>query len=237
MVGGYRKLRSFQATTLIYDGTVSFCRRFLSPSSRTVDQMVQAARSGRQNIAEGSRASGASSKSELLLTNVARSSLEELLLDYEDYLRHHNLPLWQKDSEQALHVRTVLRTIQDSMEDATDHGDRDRYQQCSRFLENEDSTVVANSLICLIHQANYLLDQQLVALERQFVEGGGLSEQLAAARLTHRKKGDSSQSDSPVCPACGEPMVLRHARQGKNSGKPFWGCSSYPLCEKILAVG
>jgi restriction system protein len=91
-VGGYRHLRSFQVTTLIYDGTVAFCDRCISARSRTHDQMVQAARSGRQNIAEGNRAGGTSSKSELHLTNVARASLEELLLDFEDYLRQRRLP-------------------------------------------------------------------------------------------------------------------------------------------------
>ncbi|HBR92804.1 MAG TPA: four helix bundle protein [Opitutae bacterium] len=99
--GGYRKLRSFQTTTLIYDGTVSFCRRFVSGYSRTQDQMIQAARSGRQNIAEGNRAGAVSTKSELKLTNVARASLEELLLDFEDYLRQNELPLWDPNGSQA----------------------------------------------------------------------------------------------------------------------------------------
>lgn len=96
--GGYRELRSFQVATLIYDGTVTFCERFIDARSRTVDQMVQAARSGRQNIAEGSRASATSSQTELRLVNVARASLDELLLDYEDFLRQRQLTLWGKDS-------------------------------------------------------------------------------------------------------------------------------------------
>ena len=105
--GGYRKLRGFQTTTLIYDGTVSFCRRFVSGYSRTQDQMVQAARSGRQNIAEGNRAGAVSTKSELKLTNVARASLEELLLDFEDYLRQNDLTLWQPDGDEAQKVRQL----------------------------------------------------------------------------------------------------------------------------------
>jgi len=105
--GGYRRLRSFQATEIIYDGTVSFCDRFINKRSRTHDQMVQAARSGRQNIAEGSRASATSSKSELKLVNVARASLDELLLDYEDFLRQRKLPAWGKDDPEALSVRAV----------------------------------------------------------------------------------------------------------------------------------
>jgi four helix bundle protein len=94
--GGYHNLRSFQVATIIYDATVAFCDSYIDSRSRTVDQMVQAARSGRQNIAEGSRAASTSSQTELHLTNVARSSLDELLLDYEDYLRQHNMPQWSK---------------------------------------------------------------------------------------------------------------------------------------------
>ena len=103
--GGYRSLRRFQVTTLIYDGTVAFCDRHLDRRSRTHDQMVQAARSGRQNIAEGNRLGSTSSKSELHLTNVARASLEELLLDYEGYLRQHQFPLWKPASPEAQSVR------------------------------------------------------------------------------------------------------------------------------------
>ena len=110
--GGYRKLRSFQTTTLIYDATVYFCREFVSGYSRTNDQMVQAARSGRQNIAEGNRAGAVSTKSELKLTNVARASLEELLLDFEDYLRQNDLPLWDKDSADAKTIRQLGTQIQ-----------------------------------------------------------------------------------------------------------------------------
>ena len=95
--GGYRKLKSFQIAQLVYDVTVRFCRRYIDRGSRTCDQMVQAARSGVQNIAEGSQASGTSKKTELKLTNVARASLEELRLDYEDFLRQKGLPLWEKD--------------------------------------------------------------------------------------------------------------------------------------------
>src|SRR5512133_1189249 len=105
--GGYRTTCSFQTATLIYDATYWFCEKFLDPRSRTVDQMTQAARWGRQNIAEGSRAAATSSQTELRLLNVARSSLDELLLDFEDYLRHRRLPQWAQDSPEALAVRGV----------------------------------------------------------------------------------------------------------------------------------
>ena len=130
--GSYRELRGFQTTTLIYDGTHHFCERFINRRSRTHDQMVQAARSGRQNIAEGNRAGAVSSKSELELTNVARASLEELLLDYQDFLRHRNLPLWPKDSAEAAQVRALSHQViaaksPHRLADPEDAGDRARY--------------------------------------------------------------------------------------------------------------
>jgi four helix bundle suffix protein len=192
--GGYRDTASFQTTTLIYDATVWFCERFLDSHSRTVDQMVQAARSGRQNIAEGSRASATSSQTELRLVNVARASLEELLLDYEDFLRHRRLPQWAPDSPEASAIRSVparFRIDQADQADPcnlTDLSDADRAALYSQWLDHADPAIRANALICLIHQANFLLDRQIAALEQQFVEGGGYSEQLATARLAHRRK-------------------------------------------------
>jgi four helix bundle protein len=118
--GGYRDLRSFQIATIIYDATYWFCERFLEPRSRMSDQMVQAARSGRQNIAEGSRASATSSQTELRLINVARSSLEELLLDFEDFLRHRRLKQWAADSAEALEVRRVPQRFKRDHSDPSD---------------------------------------------------------------------------------------------------------------------
>ena len=118
--GGYRKLRSFQTAQLVFDGTVIFCDRFIEKRSRTHDQMVQAARSGTQNIAEGSMASATSKKTELTLTNVARASLEELLLDYGDFLRQRGLRRWAKDSPEALAVR---RSYQSDRSDRSDTSD------------------------------------------------------------------------------------------------------------------
>lgn len=247
--GGYRTLRTFQAATIIYDATYWFCEKFVDPRSRTTDQMVQAARSGRQNIAEGSRASATSSQTELRLVNVARASLEELLLDYEDFLRHRHLEQWSPDSPEAAAVREVPRRFkkdqpnQSGLSDLTDLTDQERWALYSRWLDNEDPAVRANALICLIHQTNYLLDQQIAALEAQFVGEGGYSEQLAAARLserTRRKKGAAARDRSdpsdhiPDCPLCGKPMVLRTAKKGRNEGRQFWGCSDYPDCKGIV---
>jgi restriction system protein len=250
--GGYRDTASFQAATVIYDATYWFCEKFLDGRSRTVDQMVQAARSGRQNIAEGSRAAAVSSQTELRLLNVARSSLEELLLDYEDYLRHRHLPQWKSDAPEAMAVRDVPRHFKRDRGDQpelTDLTDQERWALYAPWLEHADAAVRANALICLINQANFLLDRQLVAVEQQFVEEGGYSEQLAAARLAERgrrKRKPMDQPDQtdltdrtdqiPACPLCGEAMVLRTAKTGRNAGQQFWGCSGYPECKGATNV-
>jgi four helix bundle suffix protein len=247
--GGYRELRSFQVTTVIYDATVSFCDRFVDKRSRTHDQMVQAARSGRQNIAEGSRAAATSSQTELRLVNVARASLDELLLDFEDFLRQRGKRQWGKDDPEAREVRAV--GWQKDLTDQTDRTDpTDHWKAYSRWLDAADPAVVANAVICLIHQANYLLDQQVAALEREFVEGGGYTEQLAAARIEERRRQEGARSDpsdrtdrsdrtekAPTCAACGKAMVLRTARKGGRAGSQFWGCSGYPECRGTRELG
>ncbi|MDR3557229.1 MAG: four helix bundle suffix domain-containing protein [Syntrophobacteraceae bacterium] len=176
--GGYRDLKSYQMAEIIYDATVVFCGRFVDPRSRTTDQMTQAARSGKQNIAEGSMASGTSRKTELKLVGVARASLEELLLDYQDYLRQHGLPLWGRDHPQARNVRGLC------------------YQKNRSYLTYRTyidppacAEIAANTLVCLIHQANYLLDQQLRSLEQQFLKEGGFTENLYKARQQVRNSG------------------------------------------------
>lgn len=174
--GGYRKLLSYQTTTLIYDLTVEFCRTYMTyrsnKSYRTYDQMVQAARSGRQNIAEGSQASATSKKTEIKLVGVARASLEELLIDYEDFLRQRGLKLWDKDSPKAKAVRALSYTTNRS------------YTTYKTYLQAPED--FANCILCLIHQANYLLDRQLQSLEKSFVEDGGYTENLLKKRLEYR---------------------------------------------------
>ena len=131
--GGYRKLRSFQCAQLVYDATVTFCKRFVDKRSRTHDQMIQAARSSVQNIAEGSMASAISKKTELKLTGVARASLEELLLDYEDFLRQRGLRIWDKNSPQALAVRRKYQTNTSDPSDRSEASDvSDLYTGFSR---------------------------------------------------------------------------------------------------------
>ncbi len=174
--GGYRELKSFQHAELVYDCTVKFCDRFIDPRSRTHDQMVQAARSGRQNIAEGSQASGTSKKFELKLVSVARASLEEVLLDYEDFLRQRGLTLWGKDHPTAQVIRSLAYETNRS------------YSTYSPYIEKSPPEVAANTIICLIHQTNYLLDQQLRQLEKAFLQEGGFTERLYRARTTARRK-------------------------------------------------
>jgi restriction system protein len=247
--GGYRTTASFQTATLIYDATYWFCEKFLDPRSRTVDQMVQAARSGRQNIAEGSRFAATSSQTELRLLNTARSSLEELLLDFEDFLFHRHLPQWPPESPEARAVRAVAAQLRRDPSDPSDRSDpsdpqaqrRALHALYARWLEHADPAVRANAIICLIHQANYLLDQQLTALEQAFIEEGGYSEQLATARLQRRSRRDpSDQPDRadpiPRCPQCGKPMALRTAKTGPHAGRQFWGCTGYPDCKGTVEL-
>jgi four helix bundle suffix protein len=174
--GGYRELKSYQMAEVIYDATVLFCDRYIEKRSRTHDQMVQAARSGKQNIAEGSMASGTSKKTELKLIGVARASLEELLLDYQDFLRQKGLALWAKDFPQAQEVRRLCYRANRS------------YTTYKTYIENQNPGVAANTVICIIHQANYLLDQQLRSLEKAFLEEGGFTERLYRVRSQVRKK-------------------------------------------------
>lgn len=174
--GGYRKLRSFQCAQVAYDGTVIFCERFVDKRSRTHDQMVQAARSGVQNIAEGSVASATSKKTELKLTNVAKASLEELLRDYEDFLRQRGLPLWDKNSPQALAVRGRYKSDPSDVSDPSDpYG-----------LKTAPAGVAANTLICLVNQATFLPARQLRRLGDAFLAEGGFTERMYRERNKQR---------------------------------------------------
>lgn len=174
--GDYHTLLSFQKAEIIYDLTFRFAHKFLAKGDRTIDQMIQAARSGKKNILEGSKAALTSKETEIKLTNVARASLEELLDDYRDFLRARDLPIWEKDSKEALFVRKLGREMPQTFE---------RYRP---FVETRPPAVVANIAICLINQANYLIDQQLRRLEADFTKTGGLRERMTRARLQYRNR-------------------------------------------------
>lgn len=174
--GGYRDLQSYQMAEIVFDATVAFCDRFIDKRSRTHDQMIQAARSGKQNIAEGSMASGTSKKTELKLIGVARASLEELLIDFQDFLRQQNLPLWGKNDAKAKEIRALAYRSNRS------------YTTYKTYLETSPPEVSANAAICLIHQTSYLLDQQLRALEKEFLKEGGFTERLYRTRTKVKKE-------------------------------------------------
>lgn len=207
--GGYRKLRSFAVSLAAYDGTVIFCDRFIDKRSRTHDQMVQAARSGVQNIAEGALASGTSKKTELKLTSVARASLGELIRDYEDYLRQNSLPIWEKDSQRVLAMRGRLagkikkasdQSDQSDKSDESDESDRSEFFDepllaALKALRTASAEVSANILLCLTHQASYLLGRQMQRLEQDFVEKGGFTERLYSYRKEHRGAGKVKEEE------------------------------------------
>ena len=175
--GDFKTLLSYQKSVVVYDITYRFAHKYLGRGDRTVDQMVQSARSGKQNILEGSMAALTSKESELKLTNVARASLQELLEDYEDYLRVRDLPTWDKDSKEAKYVRRLGRETPQT------------YELYREFVETRKPEVVANIALCLINQTNYLLDRQLLRLEKDFVEQGGLRERMTRVRLARRQQG------------------------------------------------
>jgi four helix bundle suffix protein len=174
--GGYKKLLSYQKTEIIYDATIYFCERFYEKHDRTIDQMIQAARSGKQNIIEASMASATSKEMEIKLTNVARASLEELLADYRDFLRRRGLKEWDKDHPYARRLRELCR-----ISNAT-------YETFRKGIEHPDPAICANVIIGLIRVASVLLGRQVQQLEKAFVEKGGLRESMTRARLTERNR-------------------------------------------------
>ncbi len=201
--GGYRKLKSFQVAQLAYDVTVRFCERYIDRWSRTRDQMVQAARSGVQNIAEGSQASGTSKKTEIKLTNVARASLEELRLDYEDFLRQRGLEMWaREDARRAALIAARPATADDVADWARKahdgpHGQSGPSGQWSATSDSTASTtstkstyaeITANGALALLAVACSLLDRQIASLEKAFVEEGGFTERLYKVRSQHRNR-------------------------------------------------
>jgi four helix bundle suffix protein len=197
-------LVSFQKAQLIYDVTVRFCERYVNPRSRTHDQMVQAARSGVQNIAEGSLASGTSRKTELKLTNVARASLEELRLDYEDYLRQHGLAQWPPDEPVLVRFKAkrcaTLAEVQAWVEDEvrrarTARGEQGQSTGSAKSLSVidgrrsslESAELVANGALSLLNLCCYLLDRQLAAQAAAFEREGGFTERLHRVRTAKRR--------------------------------------------------
>jgi four helix bundle suffix protein len=207
--GGYRYLKSFQLAQLVYDVTVRFCDLYINKRSRTHDQMVQAARSGVQNIAEGSQASATSKKTEIKLTNVARASLEELRLDYEDFLRQRELPMWEPAHPNLKRFKAKrcasLEDVRAWVEKEKGSGNADKQGPTRTGTESRsknqpsvsvsegqcwsvsDSTLVANAALSLLNLCCYLLDRQLAAQAKAFEAEGGFTERLYRVRSAKRK--------------------------------------------------
>ena len=173
--GHYRNLKAFKVAEIIYDITYFFAHRYLQRGDRTVDQMIQAARSGKQNIAEGSAAGSTSKETEIKLTNVAKASLQELLLDYEDYLRVRGLSIWEKNSREVAQTRTFCMSHTESQD------------YISRLQTRTDATA-ANIAIVLLHQADVLLHRLIERQKKDFLEQGGIREQMTHARLEARRR-------------------------------------------------
>ena len=194
--GGYKKLVTYRLGNLIYDATVAFCEQYFSRKDRIFDQMVQAARSGVANIIEGSEASATSKKTELKLTNVAKASQEELLSDYQAFLRQRNLPEWAPDSPPAETVRrhrpadlAALRQLMAALVTELSAGKSDRSDRSDRSDKSDIlATVAANTMICLVNQETYLLKRQIDRLAKDFESGGGFAERLYRARKTRCEK-------------------------------------------------
>jgi four helix bundle suffix protein len=172
--GNYRKLLTYQKAEAIYDITYYFCKNYLQRFDRTIDQMVQAARSGKQNIVEGSAASATSKETEIKLVNVAKASMHELLIDYEDYLRTRNHRQWENDSVELLKMRELGRK----------HNDSAFYME---LVKTRPPETIANMAICMIKQNDYMLFKQLQSLSEDFLKNGGLRERMTRMRLDRRK--------------------------------------------------
>lgn len=174
--GGCKNLITYQKSEIIYDGTIYFTKRFFRKYDRTIDQMVQAARSGKQNIVEASMASGTSKEMEIKLTNVARASLEELRIDYQDFLRTNNLPIWEKEHRLVTRLRELNK-----IPNAT-------YETFRKAIENESPEICANVMIGLIAVVSYLLSKQIKTVETAFINEGGLRERMTKSRIEQRNK-------------------------------------------------
>ncbi len=240
--GGYEHLRSYKVSEAVYDATVVFCDRFIEKRSRTHDQMVQAARSGVRNISEASGAAATSRKTEIKLTNVARASLsDELAKDFKSFLIQRGLRVWHKDSSEARAMRERLRhDVAPNLPRAPEGTVQlTGLAGLADFVKKAEPELAANALLCAVNQAAYLLRRQIESQSRDFVEQGGFTERLYAARVQARaaKKSDESdwsdKSDTPACPLCGKGMRRLTAKRGPHTGQQFWGCSGYPTCKGI----
>jgi four helix bundle suffix protein len=236
--GGFRRLHSFTLATIIQIETLRFCRRFLTfdnretatkfydPKGRQYDQMTQAARSGRQNIIEGSERSSTSKDTEMKLTDVARASLGELRGDYEVAILDRNQLPWSNHSADAKAVNAISLDAAPFTDDLVHESAKHALEQrkkYARWLDADDAVVVANAMLIIIGRALNMLKSQIKSQGNAFEETGGFNERLMAKRIEARER---SREPSPDCPQCGKPMRRRKSAKGE-----FWGCSAFPECK------
>lgn len=237
--GGYRRLDSWTLATIAQLANLRFCKKFLTrnidPTRRHYDQMTQAARSGKANIVEGSARSATSKETEMKLTDVARASLGELHSDYEDWLLYRGQVPWRKDSPESQAIYNVRLS-------PAKYGDDYVHDSCvrileeqkkfARWLDSDDSCVVANAMLIILSRTINMLIRQTEAQGEKFTETGGFREQLTEERV----KARAIKENAPACPECGKPMKKRVAKSGKNAGGEFWGCTGYPECKGTREV-
>lgn len=232
--GGYRRMDTFMLATIIYYGTVGSCRKHIR-SNRQMEQMTQAARSGRQNMAEGSERAATSVQTEMTLTDVARASLAELQLDFEDFINLKEQTPWRDDDPNSLAIKAIRLERTPPGADIIHNFSctvAQNRRKFDRWLSSDDPVVVANALVRLCDRADFLIRKQLNAQGERFLADGGFKERLTRLRSAARAEPE----DAPVCPKCGEPMRLRSARKGACAGRKFWGCPNYPECDGVRDV-
>ena len=231
--GGYRKLHSFTFATMIHLETISFCKRFIpwqeDQLGKVAGQMIGAARSGRQNIIEGSERSSTSKETEMKLTDVARASLAELLGDYEIYLADKDVLPWSKNDKNREQFGSIMLPEFHHGDDSL-HNYWKYYRQLrptfAQWIEHNDSTVVANALIVLIQRAMAMLSKQIKQQGDAFLNEGGFREKMYQCRSDEREKQIPVDKTAPLCPECDKPMRRRNSQRGE-----FWGCSAFPQCK------
>ncbi|MBN8457675.1 MAG: four helix bundle suffix domain-containing protein [Verrucomicrobia bacterium] len=238
--GGYRWLDAYIMASVVQLATLRFCGKFLDrridPCGRQYDQMTQAARSGKENIIEGSERASTSKETEMKLTDVARASLGELRGDYETWLLRHGRVPWKVSSPEAKEVFSLRLDRPDYSKDEVAHDCcahiLAQYRKLGRWLDSEDSFVCANAQLILISRTINMLGSLLKAQGERFAQTGGFREQLTATRVATR----ATQQNAPECPECGKPMHKRRAKAGPTPGREFWGCTAYPDCRGIREI-
>jgi four helix bundle suffix protein len=231
--GGYRRLHSFTFATMIHLETISFCKRFIpwqeDALGKTAGQMIGAARSGRQNIIEGSERSATSRETELKLTDVARASLAELMGDYEIFLAERGSIPWSRHDQQNREFGSLQLPEYTNNDDQLHeywkyyHSTRPAF---AKWFDHNDPIVVANAMLILIQRTMAMLSAQIKRQGNDFLEKGGFREKMYQTRSEAREEQQPVEADAPECPECGNPMRRRNSAKG-----PFWGCSQYPKCK------